>query len=72
MEVALGSAALVGAGLVWNRINSSQTPAVGPPNGVQASRVVREPTASNMPESNYAKATANPPYDTDPIRFFEW
>lgn len=62
MEVALGSAALVAAGLIWNRVNSSQTTStVPPPAGVQASRVVREPTASNMPESNYAKATANPP-----------
>ena len=58
MEVALGSAVLVGAGLIWNRVNSSQS--LTPP-GVQSSRVVHEPTASNMPESNYAKATANTP-----------
>eukprot|EP00966_Prymnesium_polylepis_P330152 7385824-Prymnesium_polylepis.1 len=63
MEVALGSAALVGAGLVWNRINSSHpTPVVTPP-GVQSSRVMNEPVASNIrdPASNYAKATAKPP-----------
>ncbi len=64
MEVALGSAALVGAGLIWNRVNSSSQPsAVTPPSGVHASRVVREPIASNFrgEESSYAKATAVPP-----------
>jgi len=61
MEVALGSAALVGVGLIWNRVNSSKSSPVVAPSGVQASRVVREPTASNMQESNYAKATLNPP-----------
>lgn len=63
MEVALGSAALVGAGLIWNRVNSSQSTPVIAPSVVQSSRVVREPTASNFSgnESNFAKATANPP-----------
>ena len=63
MEVALGSAALVGAGLIWNRVNSSQSTPVAAPSGVQSSRIVREPTASNFRgnESSFAKATANPP-----------
>lgn len=64
MEVALGSAALVGAGLIWNRVNSSSQPtAVTPPSGIQSSRVVREPIASNFrgEEPGYAKATAVPP-----------
>jgi hypothetical protein len=62
MEVALGTAALIGAGLIWNRINNSYTK-TPPPSGVQSSRVIREPTASNFrsEESNYAKATAISP-----------
>uniref|UniRef100_A0A6C0IYR4 Uncharacterized protein n=1 Tax=viral metagenome TaxID=1070528 RepID=A0A6C0IYR4_9ZZZZ len=61
MEVALGSAALVGAGLIWNRVNSSPSAPVNP-SGVQSSRVVREPIALNFreEEAKYAKATAVP------------
>lgn len=58
MEVALGSAALVGAGLVWNRINRSQPTAL--PTEVQSSRVVQEPSASNLSSADYAKSTARP------------
>lgn len=61
MEVALGSAALIGAGLIWNRVNNSQSKPVVAMSG--SSRVVREPVESNFrgKESNHAKATANPP-----------
>ena len=61
MEIALGSAALVGAGLVWNRINSNSQPSTIPTSEVRSTRVVNEPNASNLQMSNYAKATLQPP-----------
>ena len=63
MEVALGSAALVGVGLIWNRVNSSSQSTSAVPPREQYSRVAREPIASNFrgEEANFAKATAVPP-----------
>lgn len=60
MEVALGSAALVGAGLVWNRLNGA-TPSTAE-TARPSTRVVSEPRASNLrSSSDHARATAAPP-----------
>jgi len=59
MEVALASAALVGFGLVWNRVNTDRAPqAIESPQ--TSTRVARNPTAANSRpvESSFASATA--------------
>lgn len=59
MEVALGSAALVGVGLVWNRINKSQQAEHTSKPVQRSTRVVTEPSASNTRSaSDYTRATA--------------
>ncbi len=56
MEVALGSAALVGAGLVWNRITSSNTQEVATVQEKSFSSAITHPTASNNRADQFAKA----------------
>ena len=56
MEVALGSAALVGAGLVWNRITSSNTQEVAAVQEKSFSSAITHPTASNNRADQFAKA----------------
>jgi hypothetical protein len=61
MEVALVSAALIGAGIAWNRIHQSQPSQLSKEtNEIQATKIVNEPNASNIQTSNYVKANANP------------
>jgi hypothetical protein len=61
MEIALGSAALVGVGLVWNRINSQTPPADILPMNQNRTVVKRSPEAVNVRSNPLANARARGP-----------
>ena len=66
MEIALGSAALVGAGLVWNRITTNAEKETKVNNQVVTYSVQpqQDPSASNERTNMFAKASGAPPLVT--------